>query len=216
MSITPTSSVTGGLTPTATGSQTSTGTGTGTSQITDTPTNTATNTGTGTVTQTPSYTSSVTITSTQTQTGTASRSKTGGYTIFGRSDATLNSKGVRIGTAEIYRVVEKFSEVKESMAIAQDWEDDSRVVLFLVMNNGAELNHDLSLAIRKALREEASPRHVPDKIITTPELPRTKSNKLVELAVADLINGRIVRNRDALLNPQALDWFADCVELKQP
>ena len=146
----------------------------------------------------------------------ASRSETGGYTIFGRSDATLNSKGVRIGTAEIYRVVEKFPQVKEAMAIAQDWEDDSRVLLFLVMTNGAELSQDLIQAIRKALREEASPRHVPDKIIATPELPRTKSNKLVELAVADLINGRIIRNRDALLNPQALDWFADCQELKQP
>ena len=146
----------------------------------------------------------------------ASKSETGGYTIFGRSDATLNSRGVRIGTAEIYRVVEKFPYIKEALAVAQDWDDDSRIILFVVMNGEDHLNSDQAQAIKKSLREEASPRHVPDKIIVTPDLPRTKSNKLVELAVADVINGRTVRNRDALANPQALDWFADCAELMQP
>lgn len=146
----------------------------------------------------------------------AARSETGGFTIFGRSDATLNSKGVRIGTAEIYRVVEKFSEIKESMAVAQDWEDDSRVILFIVLQDGAIFTEELATSIKKALRVEASPRHVPDKIVVAPELPRTKSNKLVELAVADTINGRRIRNRDALANPAALDWFGNLPELKQP
>jgi acetoacetyl-CoA synthetase len=145
----------------------------------------------------------------------ASRSETGGFTIFGRSDATLNSKGVRIGTAEIYRVVEKFEEIREAMAVAQDWEDDSRVILFVVMQPSESLTEELISSMKKALRNEASPRHVPEKIIAAPELPRTKSNKLVELAVADAINGRQIRNRDALANPQALDWFIQLTELKQ-
>jgi acetoacetyl-CoA synthetase len=142
----------------------------------------------------------------------ASISETGGYTIFGRSDATLNSRGVRIGTAEIYRVVENIAQVRECMAVAQDWEGDSRIVLFVVLNQGGELNEVLIKAIRDRLRKEASPRHVPDVILAAPELPRTKSNKIVELAVTDIINGRTVRNRDALANPAALDWFATALQ----
>ncbi len=142
----------------------------------------------------------------------ASISETGGYTIFGRSDATLNSRGVRIGTAEIYRVVENIAQVRECMAVAQDWEGDSRIVLFVVLNQGGELNEVLIKEIRDRLRKEASPRHVPDVILAAPELPRTKSNKIVELAVTDIINGRTVRNRDALANPAALDWFATALQ----
>ena len=138
----------------------------------------------------------------------ASKSATGGFTLFGRSDATLNSKGVRIGTAEIYRVVEVFPEVLEAMAVSQDWEGDTRVILFVVVKPGQEFTQETEKAIKSALRTQASPRHVPDLIMVAPALPRTKSNKLVELAVADMVNGREVRNRDALANPEALDFFA--------
>lgn len=137
----------------------------------------------------------------------ASKSVTGGFTLFGRSDATLNSKGVRIGTAEIYRVVELFPEVQEAMAVSQDWEGDTRVILFVVIKPGMSFTPDTQKAIRDALRTQASPRHVPDLIMVAPALPRTKSNKLVELAVTDIVNGREVRNRDALSNPEALDFF---------
>ena len=143
----------------------------------------------------------------------ASRSETGGFTLYGRSDATLNSKGVRIGTAEIYRVVETFPQVQECMAVSQDWDNDTRVVLFIVVKEGQLFDDEVSKEIKKALRDQASPRHVPDKIVVSPELPRTKSNKLVELAVTDVINGREVRNRDALANPGALDWFKNLPEL---
>ena len=143
----------------------------------------------------------------------ASISETGGFTLYGRSDATLNSKGVRIGTAEIYRVVETFPQVQECMAVSQDWDNDTRVVLFIVVKEGQHFDDEVAKAIKKALRDQASPRHVPDKIVIAPELPRTKSNKLVELAVTDVINGREVRNRDALANPNALDWFKDLPEL---
>ena len=138
----------------------------------------------------------------------ASRSEVGGFTMYGRSDATLNSKGVRIGTAEIYRVVETFPEISEAMAVAQDWDDDSRVILFVTLTAGSHMSAELEKAIKQALKTQASPRHVPDLIRVAPELPRTKSNKLVELAVTDVINGRTVRNKDALANAHALDWFA--------
>ena len=141
----------------------------------------------------------------------ASKSNTGGFTLFGRSDATLNSKGVRIGTAEIYRVVETFPQVQEAMAVSQDWDNDTRVVLFVVVKPGQEFNESVEKEIKTALRNQASPRHVPDLIVIAPELPRTKSNKLVELAVTDVINGREVRNRDALANPDSLDWFKGLV-----
>lgn len=141
----------------------------------------------------------------------ASKSVTGGFTLFGRSDATLNSKGVRIGTAEIYRVVEIFPQVQESMAVSQDWDNDTRVVLFVVVKSGQVFDETVEKEIKSALRTQASPRHVPDVIVVAPELPRTKSNKLVELAVTDVINGREVRNRDALANPDSLDWFKGLV-----
>lgn len=137
----------------------------------------------------------------------ASRSITGGFTVHGRSDATLNSQGVRIGTAEIYRVVEAFPEIQESMAVSQEWDGDTRVILFVIMKSGVELTDELIRRLKQALRTEASPRHVPNVILAAPELPRTRSNKLVELAVTDVINGRVVRNRDSIANPEALDWF---------
>ena len=137
----------------------------------------------------------------------ASKSATGGFILHGRSDATLNSKGVRIGTAEIYRVVEAFPEILESMAVSQDWEGDTRVILFVVIKPGMDFTQESEKEIKSALRTQASPRHVPDLILVAPALPRTKSNKLVELAVTDLINGREVRNRDSLANPETLDWF---------
>ena len=142
----------------------------------------------------------------------AAISETGGYTMFGRSDATLNSKGVRIGTAEIYRVVENIESIRECMAVAQEWEEDSRIVLFVVLNTGALFTPELVKEIRDNLRREASPRHVPDIVLLAPELPRTKSNKIVELAVTDVINGRTIRNKDALLNPESLDWFATALQ----
>ncbi len=139
----------------------------------------------------------------------ASKSSTGGFTVHGRSDATLNSRGVRIGTAEIYRVVEAFAEIQESMAVSQEWDGDTRVILFVTMKTGIKLTDELVKRVKHALRTQASPRHVPDEIIAAPELPRTRSNKLVELAVTDAINGRIVRNRDSIANPEALDWFSN-------
>jgi len=145
----------------------------------------------------------------------ASKSATGGFTLYGRSDATLNSKGVRIGTAEIYRVVETFEQVQEAMAVSQDWGNDTRVILFVVVKAGQVFNEVVEKEIKTALRTQASPRHVPNLIIVAPELPRTKSNKLVELAVTDVINGRDVRNRDALANPDSLDWFKDLPALNK-
>lgn len=139
----------------------------------------------------------------------AIRTATGGFIVLGRSDATLNSKGVRIGTAEIYRVVEQVPGVAESLAIAQDWQGDSRVILFVRMRDGQVLDDETADLIRARLRSQASPRHVPDVILAAPELPRTRSNKLVELTVADIMNGRPVRNTDALENPASLDWFIE-------
>jgi acetoacetyl-CoA synthetase len=131
----------------------------------------------------------------------------GGYVIYGRSDATLNSGGVRIGTAEIYRIVEEFDEVLECMAVAQEWQDDTRVLLFVKLKDQMLLDDELIRDIKQALKVKASPRHVPAKVIQAPELPRTKSNKLVEMAVTEVINGRVVKNVEALANPEALEWF---------
>ena len=133
----------------------------------------------------------------------------GGYIVQGRSDATLNAGGVRIGTAEIYRITEGFAEVIESLAIAQKWDGDTRVVLFVKMADGKLLTEDLVVQIKLALREKASPRHVPALIVQAPEFPRTKSNKLVEIAVANAVNKVANNNLSALANPESLDWFSD-------
>ena len=138
----------------------------------------------------------------------------GGMVIYGRSDATLNAGGVRIGTAEIYREVEQLDEIAEAIAVGQEWEGDTRIVLFVRLADGAELSDDLQATIRRRLREHCSPRHVPARIVAVADIPRTRSNKIVELAVADIVNGREVRNRDALANPEALDLFRDLPELK--
>ncbi len=131
----------------------------------------------------------------------------GGMIIYGRSDAVLNPGGVRIGTAEIYRQVEKLDEVMESIAIGQDWDDDVRVILFVVMRDGATLDDAMRDRIRRVIRENTTPRHVPAKIIAVPDIPRTISGKIVELAVRNVVHGRPVKNTDALANPDALDHF---------
>ena len=141
--------------------------------------------------------------------------RTGGVVIHGRSDAVLNPGGVRIGTAEIYRQVEKLDEVVESIAVGQDWEGDVRVVLFVVLREGVELDESLRGRIRRVIRENTTPRHVPAKIIAVPEIPRTKSGKIVELAVRSVIHGGAVKNTEALANPDALAHFQGLQELQE-
>jgi acetoacetyl-CoA synthetase len=137
-----------------------------------------------------------------------------GVVIYGRSDAVLNPGGVRIGTAEIYRIVESFAEIAESVAVAQEWGNDTRVVLFVRLQPGAVLDADLERRLRDALKTRASPRHVPAKILAVPDIPRTMNGKVVELAVREAIHGRAVRNRDALANPEALEHFTGRPELQ--
>jgi acetoacetyl-CoA synthetase len=138
----------------------------------------------------------------------------GGYVIEGRSDATLNPGGVRIGTAEIYRQVEALDEVIESICVGQEWEDDVRVVLFVKLRDGLALDELTEARIRKAIRENTTPRHVPGKIIQVADIPRTLSGKIVELAVRDVIHGRPVSNLEALANPSALELFRDLPQLR--
>jgi len=138
-----------------------------------------------------------------------------GIIILGRSDATLNPGGVRIGTAEIYRQVEKLAEVLESICIAQDWDSDVRVVLFVRLRDGHTLDEAMQARIRKVIRDNTTPRHVPAKILAVPDIPRTISGKIVELAVRNVVHGKPVKNTDALANPQALEHFRDRVELAQ-
>jgi acetoacetyl-CoA synthetase len=134
--------------------------------------------------------------------------------ITGRSDATLNPGGVRIGTADIYRVVEQLPEVQDSLVIGQDWEGDVRVVLFVRLREGCSLDEDLRRRMKQAIRSAASPRHVPAVILEVPDVPYTISGKKVELAVRDVVHGRPVKNRDALKNPEALEAYADRPELR--
>jgi len=138
----------------------------------------------------------------------------GGIIIHGRSDATLNPGGVRIGTAEIYAVVEKMPQVREAIAVGQTWDDDVRVVLFVLLADGEALTEELIATIRKNVRSGASPRHVPAKVIAVTDIPRTKSGKITELAVRDVIEGRAVKNREALANPEALELYRDLTDLK--
>ncbi|MCA3572412.1 MAG: acetoacetate--CoA ligase [Aestuariivirga sp.] len=138
----------------------------------------------------------------------------GGMIIHGRSDATLNPGGVRIGTAEIYAQVEQVPEVDEALAIGQDWDNDVRVVLFVRLKPDAVLDEALLARIRKQIREGASPRHVPAKILRVADIPRTKSGKITELAVRDVVHGREVKNKEALANPEALELFRELPELK--
>jgi len=143
----------------------------------------------------------------------AELTNSGGMVIYGRSDAVLNPGGVRIGTAEIYRQVEKLDEVVESIAIGQNWEDDVRVVLFVVLRSGIMLDEDLCKRIRTVIRTNTTPRHVPAKIIAVADIPRTKSGKIVELAVRSVVHGETVKNTEALANPEALEHFRNVAEL---
>ena len=136
---------------------------------------------------------------------------TGGITFFGRSDAVLKPSGVRIGTAEIYNVVEKIEEVADSLAIGQNWEGEQRIILFVKLAPGGSLTKELMDKIKKTLREQASPRHVPAIIMEMPDAPYTMNMKKVESAVTNIIHGRPVLNRDALMNPQVLDYFEKVV-----
>ena len=137
-----------------------------------------------------------------------------GVIIHGRSDAVLNPGGVRIGTAEIYRQVEKLDEVVDSICIGQDWDDDVRVVLFVVLRQGLSLDDKLIGKIRSNIRSETTPRHVPAKVIAVTDIPRTISGKIVELAVRKVVHGQAVNNQDALANPEALELFKDLPELE--
>ncbi len=139
----------------------------------------------------------------------------GGMIIHGRSDATLNPGGVRIGTAEIYRQVEQLPEVQESIVIGQQWDNDVRVVLFVILQPNVELDEALSDTIRRRVRSGASPRHVPARIVQVTDIPRTKSGKITELAVRDVVHGRDISNTEALANPEALDLYRDLPELAE-
>ena len=137
----------------------------------------------------------------------------GGMVIYGRSDAVLNPGGVRIGTAEIYRQVERLDEVVESIVIGQDWAGDVRVVLFVKLREGLVLDAALVKKIRDTIRNNTTPRHVPAVVAQVSDIPRTKSNKIVELAVRAAVHGQPVKNLEALANPEALDQFRDRAEL---
>ena len=134
--------------------------------------------------------------------------------IYGRSDATLNPGGVRIGTAEIYRQVERLEEVVESLVIGQDWDNDVRVVLFVRLRENLLLDDGLTKKIKDQIRSDTTPRHVPAKIVQVSDIPRTKSGKIVELAVRNVVHGNAVKNLEALANPEALEHFRDRAELK--
>ena len=139
----------------------------------------------------------------------------GGFVIFGRSDTTLNPGGVRLGTAEIYNVVEKFEEIQESIVIGQSWKNDIRIILFIVLNKGYDLSDEIKNKIKNAIKTNASPRHVPSKIISISEIPKTKNGKLVELAVKQTVEGVEIKNLEALSNPDSLEQFKNIKELNE-
>jgi len=143
----------------------------------------------------------------------AEQTPDGGYIIYGRSDATLNPGGVRIGTAEIYREVDRVNEVLESIVIGQNWGSDTRIVLFVKLREGINLTDTLVLNIKKFIKDNCTSRHVPAKILQVEDIPRTKSGKIVEIPVRDIVHGKEVKNKEALANPEALDYFKDRPEL---
>lgn len=145
----------------------------------------------------------------------AEHTEHGGYIIHGRSDAVLNPGGVRIGTAEIYRQVEQFDEILDAVCVGQDWQEDVRVVLFVVMRAEQPLTEELISEVKLRIRNFASPRHTPARVIQVNDIPRTMSGKIAELAVRDVIHGRAVKNTSALANPEALDCFSDLQALRQ-
>jgi acetoacetyl-CoA synthetase len=134
--------------------------------------------------------------------------------IHGRSDATLNPGGVRIGTAEIYAQVEQIPEVVESIAIGQEWDHDVRIVLFVKMREGVKFDDAMMDRIKKQIRTGASPRHVPAKVVAVADIPRTRSGKITEIAVREIVHGRPVKNTEALANPEALAHFKDIPALR--
>jgi acetoacetyl-CoA synthetase len=138
----------------------------------------------------------------------------GGVIIFGRSDATLNPGGVRIGTAEIYRQVESIAEIVDSLVIGQDWDDDVRIVLFVKLRQDGQLSDELVTRVKTTIRKNCTPRHVPAKVISVEDIPYTISGKKVELAVRNVIHDQEVKNKDALANPEALVYYVDLPELK--
>ncbi|MFW2366134.1 MAG: acetoacetate--CoA ligase [Desulforhopalus sp.] len=138
----------------------------------------------------------------------------GGVIIYGRSDATLNPGGVRIGTSEIYRRIDQMEEISDSVVVGQNWKNDTRVVLFVTLTKGAQLTDDLKAKIKKDIRMNASPRHVPAKIIEAPDIPYTLNMKKVELAVKKMIHGQEVKNKDSLKNPESLEFFKGIEELQ--
>jgi acetoacetyl-CoA synthetase len=142
----------------------------------------------------------------------AEQTPEGGFIIHGRSDTVLNPGGVRIGTAEIYRQVETFEEVLECVAVGQEWEGDTRVLLFVVLKPGWALDDRLIDKYKKQIRQGASPRHVPARIYQVPDIPRTRSGKISEIAVRDVIHGRGIKNSEALANPGALEYFKACMD----
>ena len=137
-----------------------------------------------------------------------------GFIISGRSDTTLNPGGVRLGTAEIYSEIERFDEIKESLVVGQSWDNDIRIILFVILNLKFKLTEDLITRMKLQIRKNASPRHVPNKIIQVNDIPRTKSGKIVELTVKNIIEGNKIMNKEALANPQALNEFINIKELK--
>ena len=144
----------------------------------------------------------------------AETNNNGGFIIYGRSDATLNPGGVRLGTSEIYFEVEKFEEIRESIAVGQAWDNDIRIILFIVLNENYNLDENLMSKIKNKIKINASPRHVPAKIISVSDIPKTKNGKIVELAVKNLIEGNEVKNKEALANPEILEQFRNLKELK--
>ncbi len=139
--------------------------------------------------------------------------KSGGFIIYGRSDTTLNPGGVRLGTAEIYSEVEKFIEIKESIVVGQTWDNDIRIILFIVLSPNYVLNKELLNKLKKQIKKNASPRHVPDKVIAVNDIPRTKNGKIVELAVKSIIEGNVIKNKEALANPEVLEQYKNLKEL---
>ena len=143
------------------------------------------------------------------------RTANNGFIIRGRSDATLNPGGVRIGTAEIYQQVENIEFITEGLVVGQNFNDDVRIILFVTTKNNQELNENKINLIKSKVKQSCSPKHVPSKIIKVPEIPRTKSGKIVELAVRKIINGQEINNLEAISNPKSLDFFKNLRELNE-
>ena len=142
------------------------------------------------------------------------RTSNNGFIMRGRSDSTLNPGGVRIGTSEIYQQVENIDFINEGLVVGQDFKDDERIILFVTTKNNIELDNEKVKLIKTSIRKNCSPKHVPSLIIKVPEIPRTKSGKIVEMAVRQVINGEKINNKEAIANPEALKFFENLPQLK--